>query len=259
MLVNRRPVEPARRRSFRSAVWISVKPWPSLTSICISVGCEAREYSSTLTSASASNSRSRSCASGWRCGWYSTARLSCRSVVCNAGLLAAERCPGGGTPRAGRDVSLRCAAPRASKATSQWRRQRPRLELLRRVALYRREWDEWNMLAASRDADERLGGKNVIFEFATKCHKLVCGIPCKLLILWWAQQDSNLRLPPCEGGTLPLSYAPRGSLQKAIKGVRRDCIQRISSTAVPGQNAHLEKAVTSKKSRIRPCQPFTIR
>jgi integrase len=26
---------------------------------------------------------------------------------------------------------------------------------------------------------------------------------------WWAQQDSNLRLPPCEGGTLPLSYAPR--------------------------------------------------
>jgi hypothetical protein len=27
---------------------------------------------------------------------------------------------------------------------------------------------------------------------------------------WWAQQDSNLRLPPCEGGTLPLSYAPVG-------------------------------------------------
>src|ERR1700761_2222512 len=26
---------------------------------------------------------------------------------------------------------------------------------------------------------------------------------------WWAQQDSNLRLPPCEGGTLPLSYAPQ--------------------------------------------------
>ena len=33
-------------------------------------------------------------------------------------------------------------------------------------------------------------------------------LSCKLLILWWAQQDSNLRLPPCEGGTLPLSYAP---------------------------------------------------
>jgi len=25
----------------------------------------------------------------------------------------------------------------------------------------------------------------------------------KLLILWWAQQDSNLRLPPCEGGVKP--------------------------------------------------------
>jgi hypothetical protein len=24
-------------------------------------------------------------------------------------------------------------------------------------------------------------------------------------IYWWALQDSNLRLPPCEGGTLPLS------------------------------------------------------
>ncbi len=29
--------------------------------------------------------------------------------------------------------------------------------------------------------------------------------------IWWAQQDSNLRLPPCEGGTLPLSYAPRSA------------------------------------------------
>jgi hypothetical protein len=28
----------------------------------------------------------------------------------------------------------------------------------------------------------------------------------KLLILWWAQQDSNLRLPPCEGGTLRSFY-----------------------------------------------------
>ena len=30
----------------------------------------------------------------------------------------------------------------------------------------------------------------------------------KLLILWWAHKDLNLGLPPCEGGTLPLSYAP---------------------------------------------------
>ncbi len=27
-------------------------------------------------------------------------------------------------------------------------------------------------------------------------------------IVWWAQQDLNLRLLPCEGSTLPLSYAP---------------------------------------------------
>jgi hypothetical protein len=26
-----------------------------------------------------------------------------------------------------------------------------------------------------------------------------------IMCLWWALQDSNLRLPPCEGGTLPLS------------------------------------------------------
>ncbi len=24
-------------------------------------------------------------------------------------------------------------------------------------------------------------------------------------LAWWAVQGSNLRLPPCEGGTLPLS------------------------------------------------------
>ncbi len=40
-----------------------------------------------------------------------------------------------------------------------------------------------------------------------------------LLILWWAQQDSNLRLPPCEGGTLPLSYAP---IVSRFRGLRRD-------------------------------------
>jgi hypothetical protein len=37
--------------------------------------------------------------------------------------------------------------------------------------------------------------------------------------LWWAQQDSNLRLPPCEGGTLPLSYAPGKSF--IINNLRR--------------------------------------
>jgi integrase len=29
--------------------------------------------------------------------------------------------------------------------------------------------------------------------------------PAKRLKRWWALQDSNLRLPPCEDGTLPLS------------------------------------------------------
>jgi hypothetical protein len=43
---------------------------------------------------------------------------------------------------------------------------------------------------------------------AIKCYQSLFETACKLLILWWAQQDSNLRLPPCEGGTLPLSYAP---------------------------------------------------
>jgi hypothetical protein len=34
--------------------------------------------------------------------------------------------------------------------------------------------------------------------------------------MWWAQQDSNLRLPPCEGGTLPLSYAPGADGQRIL-------------------------------------------
>src|SRR5579863_5242198 len=36
------------------------------------------------------------------------------------------------------------------------------------------------------------------------CYKMPQGLPwnpcCKSLIPWWALQDSNLRLPPCEGG-----------------------------------------------------------
>src|SRR5438093_21411 len=63
-------------------------------------------------------------------------------------LRMPELRPGGGTPRAGHDVSLRYANQDASEAESRWRRQRPRLELLRRVERYRREWDEWNTLAA---------------------------------------------------------------------------------------------------------------
>jgi hypothetical protein len=48
----------------------------------------------------------------------------------------------------------------------------------------------------------------------------------KLLILWWAQQDSNLRLPPCEGGTLPLSYAPLISQQKTTEALRRTVLSK---------------------------------
>src|SRR5262249_22714232 len=31
------------------------------------------------------------------------------------------------------------------------------------------------------------------------------GAPLRARYWWWAIEDSNLRLPPCEGGTLPLS------------------------------------------------------
>ena len=34
----------------------------------------------------------------------------------------------------------------------------------------------------------------------TKWHQIKMSGLRKLLIRWWAQQDSNLRLPPCEGG-----------------------------------------------------------
>lgn len=50
-------------------------------------------------------------------------------------------------------------------------------------------------------------------------------IGCLRIGKWWAQQDSNLRLPPCEGGTLPLSYAPGTALEatqytSSIHGVK---------------------------------------
>jgi hypothetical protein len=34
----------------------------------------------------------------------------------------------------------------------------------------------------------------------TKWHQVGWSATRKLLKIWWAQQDSNLRLPPCEGG-----------------------------------------------------------
>ena len=35
-----------------------------------------------------------------------------------------------------------------------------------------------------------------------------CRISLMFKGIWWAQQDSNLRLRPCKGGTLPPRYAP---------------------------------------------------
>src|SRR5258707_13319720 len=49
---------------------------------------------------------------------------------------------------------------------------------------------------------------------------------------WWAQQDLNLRLRPCEGRTLPLSYAPqRSSLlphSRAFRNLRGDRGQGVT-------------------------------
>jgi len=51
----------------------------------------------------------------------------------------------------------------------------------------------------------------------------------KLLILWWAQQDSNLRLPPCENRIEPWEYdralyKKRNEIERLfrrLKGFRR--------------------------------------
>ena len=45
-------------------------------------------------------------------------------------------------------------------------------------------------------------------DFSVACLDFLDRLGCLRIEKWWAQQDSNLRLPPCEGGTLPLSYAP---------------------------------------------------
>jgi hypothetical protein len=50
--------------------------------------------------------------------------------------------------------------------------------------------------------------------------------------IWWAQQDSNLRLPPCEGGTLPLSYAPFATLPEP-GNLNTDASQSCGRRAAP--------------------------
>jgi hypothetical protein len=62
----------------------------------------------------------------------------------------------------------------------------------------------------------------------SNCYQSLLSAACKLLILWWAQQDSNLRLPPCEGGTLPLSYAPQEPPQRAAMALRLSYVPRIA-------------------------------
>ena len=37
-------------------------------------------------------------------------------------------------------------------------------------------------------------------------------------VLWWARSDSNRGLLPCEGNTLPLSYAPTSSTAQPVTG-----------------------------------------
>jgi integrase len=45
---------------------------------------------------------------------------------------------------------------------------------------------------------KRGGSKKGVVAFAAKCYQIPQKSGCKLLIRWWALQDSNLRLPPCE-------------------------------------------------------------
>ena len=80
---------------------------------------------------------------------------------------------------------------------------------------------------------------------------------CKLFIvneLWWAQQDSNLRLPPCEGGTLPLSYAPIVSLWRDSR--QGDATHRVTlfdkdSTGRRARQPVSESFVQGSRSRRR--------
>ena len=69
----------------------------------------------------------------------------------------------------------------------------------------------------------------------------------KLLILWWAQQDSNLRLPPCEGGTLPLSYAPQSRSLKAQKAQRSKLLVKNNITVRRLSNLRLAHANVAER------------
>lgn len=67
--------------------------------------------------------------------------------------------------------------------------------------------DAW--CGVSRRGGDQFGGdKRGPHRFSARAEKKTPSFPG---VLWWAQQDLNLRLLPCEGNTLPLSYAPSTS------------------------------------------------
>lgn len=74
--------------------------------------------------------------------------------------------------------------------------------------------------------------------------KITLGTASNLLIGWWAQQDSNLRLPPCEGGTLPLSYAPN-CLAAAAPGELTQTTASNGFIIPPSSGCHLRPAPRS--------------
>jgi hypothetical protein len=87
------------------------------------------------------------------------------------------------------------------------------------------------MLPAEGVAKWGVGGLSRLYDVTVTYGNgsLSCDL-CKLFNFiedWWAQQDSNLRLPPCEGGTLPLSYAPDSPPKKlkAMASPFKLCVQ----------------------------------
>ena len=60
------------------------------------------------------------------------------------------------------------------------------------------------------------------YDFATKRRKRLSEVDSNLLILWWALQDSNLRLPPCESAHIRFfnDLQQRGDCLKTRKSCR---------------------------------------
>ncbi len=67
---------------------------------------------------------------------------------------------------------------------------------------------------------------------------------------WWAQQGSNLRLRPCEGRTLPLSYAP-GCGRRAEARLRKRFLARGSGFRNRGRLIYVAALETDIRARRR--------